>query len=101
GAAFSHREVAGTRYFNQHDFDGPQGAPTNLSDRHDDGKDWNADTGETLRFEQKLGRPQETLSLALQHSGDHERETNAYINTFSLPLANPTFDDIRLSHDLA
>jgi outer membrane receptor protein involved in Fe transport len=101
GAAFSHREVSGTRYFNQHDLAGPQGAaPTSLSDRHDDGKDWNADTGETLRFEQKLWRPQETLSLALQHSGDHEREKNAYVNTFSLPLAGPTFDDLHLSHDL-
>jgi outer membrane receptor protein involved in Fe transport len=100
-AAFSHREVSGTRYFNQHDLDGPQGAPvTAVSDRHDDGKDWNADTGASLRFDQKLWRPQETLSLALQHSGDHERESNAYRNSFTLPPGSPTFDDLHLSHDL-
>jgi outer membrane receptor protein involved in Fe transport len=100
-AAFNHREVSGTRYFNQHDLDGPQGAPaTAVSDRHDDGKDWDADTGSSVRFDQKLWRPQETLSLAVQRSGDHERESNAYRNSFTLPPAGPTFDGLRLSHDL-
>ena len=72
----------------------------NVFNRHDDGKDWNVDTGEGLRFDQKLWRPHETLSLGLQRSADHERESNAYRNTFALPPAAPTFDDLHLSHDL-
>jgi outer membrane receptor protein involved in Fe transport len=101
GASFSHRELKGTRYFNQHDQDGlAGGGVTSLSDRHDDGKDWSADTSEGLRFDQKLWRPHETLSLGLQHSADHEREKNAYRNSFAVPISAPTFDELHLSHDL-
>jgi outer membrane receptor protein involved in Fe transport len=101
GASFSHREQSGIRYFDQHDLGGPAGGATaSLSDRHDDGHDWSADTSEGLRFDQKLWRPHETLSLGLQRSGDHERESNAYRNTFTLPASDPTFDDLQLSHDL-
>ena len=101
GASFSHREQMGSRLFNQQDTDGlPSGAATSVSERDDKGHDWSADTGEALRFDQKLWRPKETLSLGLQHSADHERETNAYVNTFALPPAAPSFDTLRLGHDL-
>jgi outer membrane receptor protein involved in Fe transport len=102
GASFSHREQTGTRYFDQHDTSGPPAtSPTDISDRHSDGHEWSVDSSEGLHFEQKLWRPDETLSLALQRSVNRERERYAYRNTFDLPVADPTFDDLHLSHDLA
>ncbi len=101
GASFSHREQVGSRRFEQQDSSGPAGGAVNgVSERDDTGHDWSADTGEGLRFDQKLWRPKETLSLGLQHSADHERETNAYRNTFTLPATPATFDSLRLGHDL-
>ena len=101
GLSLSHRELYGNRYFNQHDTDGPLGgAVADVSDRHDDGKDWNVNTSENLRFDQRLGRPGETLSLGLQRSAEHERESNAYRNTFTLPPTATTFDELHVSHDL-
>ena len=101
GASFNHRELMGRRYFDQNDTDGPAGgAIADRSARHDDGRDWNVDAGEDLHFEQKLWRPNETLSLSLQHSVDRERESNAYRNSFALPPSGPTFDELHLSHDL-
>jgi outer membrane receptor protein involved in Fe transport len=58
------------------------------------------DSSEGLHFEQKLWRPDATLSLALQRSVNRERERYAYRNTFDLPVADPTFDHLHLSHDL-
>jgi outer membrane cobalamin receptor len=101
GASFSHRELKGVRFFSQDDENGPVGVPpTSLSSRHSDGRDWSADQAEGLTFQQKLWRPGETLSLSLQGSANHERERYAYQNSFFLPVAAPTFDDLRLSHDL-
>jgi outer membrane receptor protein involved in Fe transport len=101
GLSLSHRELSGNRYFNQHDTDAPLGgALADISDRHDDGKDWSINTSEGLRFDQKLWRPNETLSLGLQRSAEHEREGNAYRNTFALPFSAPTFDELHVSHDL-
>jgi outer membrane receptor protein involved in Fe transport len=99
--ALSHRELSGNRYFDQHGTDGPLGgAVASISDRHDDGKDWSVNTSEGLRFDQKLSRPNETLSLGLQRSAEHERERNAYRNTFALPPSAPTFDELHVGHDL-
>jgi outer membrane receptor protein involved in Fe transport len=101
GASFNHRESSGGRFFDQLDASGPPGAAlTRQSDRHSDGFAWEDDTGEEAHFEQKLWRPGETLNLALQHSGDHERERYTYRNSFTLPVMAPTFDDLHLSHDL-
>jgi outer membrane receptor protein involved in Fe transport len=101
GASFSHRELSGTRFFDQHDLSGPPGsAPTSISDRHSDGHDWSMDGSEGLHFDQTLWRPNETLSLALQRSVTRERERYAYRNTFALPAADPTYDDLHLSLDL-
>src|SRR5579859_3427322 len=101
GASFSHRELFGKRYFDQNNSDGPAGgAIADLSARHDDGHDWNVDASEGLHFDQKLWRPNETLSLNLQHSTDRERETNNYRNSFTLPPSGQTFDELRLSHDI-
>ena len=102
GASFSHRELTGVRFFDQHNLSGPgTGRATSISDRHSDGHEWSVDASESLHFDQKLWRPNETLSLALQHSVNRERERYAYRNTFALPAAAPTFDDLHLSHDIA
>ncbi|MDB5446143.1 MAG: TonB-dependent receptor [Phenylobacterium sp.] len=101
GASFSHRELSGNRYFDQHDEEGPPlGAVSGISDRHSDGHEWSVDDSKALTFEQKLWRPNETLNLSLQRSANRERERYAYSNTFSLPAGSPTYDDLRLSHDL-
>lgn len=101
GASLSYRDLTGIRYFDQHDVAGPaSGAITSQSDRHDDGHDWSGASSGGLRFEQKLWRPHETLNLGLQGSADRERESNAYRNTFTLPVSDPTFDDLHLGHDL-
>ena len=101
GASFSHRELTGHRYFDQRDASGPPaGSPDSISNRHSDGHEWSVDASEGVHFEQKLWRPQETLSLALQHSVTRERERYAYSNTFDLPAAAPAFDDLHLNLDL-
>jgi outer membrane receptor protein involved in Fe transport len=100
-AAFSHRETDGIRYFDQHDTQAPLGgAPDSVSDRHSDGHEWNVTGSEGLTFEQKLGRPNETLTAAVQRSVYRERERYAYSNSYALPPAPDSFDDLRLSQDL-
>ena len=101
GASYSHRELTGARYFDQHDVSGPPDtAPASLSDRHSDGHEWSVSASEGLRFTQALWRPRETLDLSLQRSVTRERERYAYRNTSALPAGDPTFDDLRLSLDL-
>jgi outer membrane receptor protein involved in Fe transport len=101
GASFSHRELTGHRFFDQDDLSGPPGGPVaSDSNRHSDGHEWHLDAGEEAHFEQKLGRPGETLTLAVQRSVTSEREGYAYRNTFALPPAPPTFDDLHLGLDL-
>jgi hypothetical protein len=101
GASFSHRELSGNRYFDQHDQDRPAGAAvSSISDRHSDGHEWSVDDSKGLTFEQKLWRPGETLNLSLQRSATRERERYAYQNTFALPVSAPTFDQLRLSLNL-
>jgi outer membrane receptor for ferrienterochelin and colicin len=99
-ASFSHRELTGNRYFDQHDEDGAVGALTSSSNRHSDGHEWAIDASEGLRFDQQLGRPGETLSLGLQRSATGERERYAYTNTFALPAAPVAYDDLHLGLDL-
>ncbi|HEY2660203.1 MAG TPA: TonB-dependent receptor [Caulobacteraceae bacterium] len=99
--SMSHRELSGDRYFDQHDqSSGVTGPLTSISDRHSDGHEWSLDGGENLRFEQKLWRPGETLTLSLQRSVTRERERYAYHNTYALPAATPSFDHLRLNLDL-
>jgi outer membrane receptor protein involved in Fe transport len=101
GLSFSHRELTGNRYFDQNNASGAPGqAPSGLSSRHSDGHEWSMDGAEGLHFDQKLWRPGETLSLALQRSVTRERERYAYRNGVTLPAGPPTFDDLHLSLDL-
>ena len=101
GVSFSHRELSGPRYFDQHNESGPPtGTPTGRSDRHSDGHEWNVEASRDLHFDQKLWRPNETLSLGLERSVTRERERYAYRNSFALPAKTPAFDDLYLSLDL-
>ncbi len=100
-ASWSHRDLTGHRYFIQNDSSGPAGgSATSVSTRHSDGHEWNAVGEEGLRFEQKLSRPDETLSLAYRKSFEHERERYNYVDAYVLPVAPQTFEDLHLSHDL-
>ena len=76
------------------------GPALGVSNRHSDGHEWSVTDSKGLTFEQKLWRPHETLNVSLQRSATRERERYAYRNTFDLPLAAPSFDDLRLSLDL-
>lgn len=99
-ASFSHRELTGNRYFDQHDEDGAVGALTSSSNRHSDGHEWAIDASEGLRFDQEFARPGEILSLGLQRSATGERERYFYTNTFALPVAPTAYDDLHLGLDL-
>ena len=99
--AVNWRQLSGKRYFDQHNESGPLGGGVSgISDRHSDGHEWNAAYDESLRFDQKLWRPDETLSLALQRSVEREREGYVYRNVSARPAAPQAFDDLHLSMDL-
>ena len=99
--SFDHRELSGNRYFDQHNVAGPIGiAATSISDRHSDGYEWSVDDNKAISFEQKLGRPNETLTISAQRGAVRERERYAYRNTYSLPTADPRYDHLYLSLDL-
>ena len=101
GVSISHRELSGIRYFDQHNLRGLSlSAPTSISDRHSDGREWALDASHGIHFDQKLWRPGETLSLSLQRSVTREREPYSYTNTFALPTGPPTFDHLRLALNL-
>ena len=101
GVSLSHRELSGKRFFDQHDQDSAVTGPLlDSSDRHSNGHEWSVDSGESAHFDQKLRRPDETLSIAFQRSRTSERERYHYNNTFALPAAPPSFDDLHLSLDL-
>ena len=99
--SMSHRELSGHRYFDQHDQSSAVSGPlTGITDRHSDGHEWSVDAGENLRLEQKLWRPDETLTVSIQRSVTRERERYAYRNINTLPAAIPSYDHLHLSLDL-
>lgn len=98
---WSHRELSGNRFFTQDDqSQGVTGPLTSLSSRHSDGHEWSVDNGQSVRFDQKLWRPDETFSLTVQRSATRERERYAYNNIYSIPETLPTQDRLRLSLDI-
>ncbi len=101
GAAYSHRELKGVRYFDQTDAEGPPDQPADsLSDRHSDGREWETSTDTSAKLDQKLWRPGETLSVALDQSASGEREYYLYHDTDPEPPAPPSEEDLRLGVDL-
>jgi outer membrane receptor protein involved in Fe transport len=75
------------------------GPPDTVSDRHSNGYEYNISEDESLRFDQKLRRPGELLSLSYQRTVYRERERYAYVNDHLLPVAPPSQDRLRLSQD--
>jgi outer membrane receptor protein involved in Fe transport len=101
GVTFSRRERFGDRNFGQYDQSVlPSGPPTSISDRYSVGREWRLDTDQKIQFDQKLARPDETLSIALQRSLVSEREHYDYTNIYTVPIAAPSYDDLNLSLDL-
>ena len=102
GLSFSEHERSGNRYFDQYDESAvPREAPTSISNRYSNGHEWRLDDDEGLQFEQKVGRPDETLSFELQRSCVREHERYAYTNVYTLPVMSPSDDDLRLNLDLS
>jgi outer membrane receptor protein involved in Fe transport len=101
GASFDESVLTGHRWFDQQNESGPPAAPpTSVSTRHSDGHEWHLEGGEGVHFDQKLGRPGETLSLALNRSITDEQEGYAYANSFLAPPAPQSFDDLHLGMSL-
>ena len=101
GVEFSRRERFGDRHFDQYDESAfATGPPTSISDRYSSGHERRLDSDQKIHFDQKLARPDETLSFALQHSLVSEREHYDYTNIYSVPPALPSYDDLNLSLDL-
>lgn len=76
------------------------GPPTSISDRHSDGHEWRLDSGQIVHFQQTFRRPGESLDCSLQRTITREREHYAYRNTYTLPIAIPSYDHLNLSLDL-
>jgi outer membrane receptor protein involved in Fe transport len=101
GVSASHQELTGHRYFGQSDASAAvTGAPLSASDRQSDGHEWDKNTSEEAHFEQKLRRPGESLNLSVKRTVNRERERYAYVNTFNLPAAAPSMDDLHLTQNL-
>ncbi len=100
GLSMSHRELKGKRFFDQHDQSSGVTGPLPAVDRHSDGHEWSVDSGESVHFDQKLWRPDETLTVTFQRSRTSERERYAYTNISTLPVTAPSFDHLHLSLDL-
>jgi outer membrane receptor protein involved in Fe transport len=101
GVSFGRRERYGDRNFNQYDESAfPGGPPTSISNRYSAGHEWRLDTDQKIQFDQKLAQPDETLSIALQRSLVSEREHYDYTNTYFVPIAAPSYDDLNLNLDL-
>ena len=101
GASVKLSDLTGHRWFDQTDVGGPPGGPIDTrSTRHSDGHERHVEESQEAHFSQKLWRLEETLNLSLQRSATHEHERFAYDNTFALPTAAPTFDDLTLGLEL-
>jgi outer membrane receptor protein involved in Fe transport len=102
GLTWTRRERFGDRHFDQYDESSPPAAPPeSISNRHAAGTEWRLNDDLKLQFDQKLARPDETLSVAIQRSRVSEREYYGYSNTYTLPVEPPSYDDLNLSLDLA
>ncbi|HEV2365771.1 MAG TPA: TonB-dependent receptor [Caulobacteraceae bacterium] len=97
GASASSRQLyGGDRFFNEDDASGPPaGPPDAVSERHTHGHEWAVSHSEGVHFDEKLGRPRETLRLAFEHSVTREREHYLYRDVYTLPPAVPRFSDLR------
>lgn len=97
GGSLNYHELTGDRSFDQLYVGGP---PTSVTTRHSDGYEWDKDFDSEVHVEQKLARPDETVSLSAHRSLVRERERYAYLNTGLTPATAPTRDHLHLSIDL-
>jgi hypothetical protein len=89
---------SGRRNFDQTaQSDSVAGVPSALSDRMSVGREWSDDLDERLVFDQKLGRPDEMISLTAHRTRFQELEHYDYANTYAVPRAAPSYDDLNLS----
>jgi hypothetical protein len=101
GGVVSYSALDGHRFFIQRNTGGPPGAAIDIEQaRLSDGYEWHMDASEEGHFEQRLRSPDESLRFSIQRSLTRERENYSYINTFALPAASPTFDDLHLGNDI-
>ncbi len=101
GVSYSHRELSGRRTFDQRNESGlSPGVFTTTTDRLSNGREWSVDADANVHFEQKLRKPDETLSLAIDRSITREREHYDYTNLALAPAGQTTFDRLKLSLDL-
>jgi outer membrane receptor for ferrienterochelin and colicin len=66
-----------------------------LSRGHDPGIDYNT----TLRFTQKLSRPDESLDVSLHRSVSHQRERYDYVNDSFIPPADTFYNNLSFTED--
>ncbi|MBL6936317.1 MAG: TonB-dependent receptor [Alphaproteobacteria bacterium] len=99
GVSFNQRNLIGWRDFLQADESGPAGQPIDSqSDRSSRGHEWDTYADEGLHYDGALGA-NGSLSLSLVRTIKREDEHYAYVNRFTLPVAAPTFDTLRLGLD--
>jgi len=66
-----------------------------VSRGHDPGIDYNT----TLRFTQKLSRPDESLDVSLHRSVSHQRERYDYVNDSFIPPADTFYNNLSFTED--
>jgi outer membrane receptor for ferrienterochelin and colicin len=97
----SYRERRGYRDFLQLDQSELQtGVPATLSTRNALGHEKRIDSEQKLEFVQQMAHPDETLSFAARRSLARKLENYDYSNTYSLPAAAPSFDNLNLNRNL-
>jgi hypothetical protein len=99
GASLNYRNIIGRRDFLQMDESGPAGQPIDSrSTRASSGREWDTYADGGLHYDGTLGS-NGSLSLSLVRTIKREDEHYDYVNNFTLPVAAPTFDTLRLGLD--
>jgi outer membrane receptor for ferrienterochelin and colicin len=95
GLSLSERAAIGTRSTNQSDFSMQQdGTPVSATERQIDGHERRVSGDQTLRFNQVLRTPWETLDFAVHHTAARSRDRYAYDKMHVFPESSPTFEDL-------
>jgi outer membrane receptor protein involved in Fe transport len=99
GASFNQRNLIGWRDFLQADESGPAGQPVDSrSFRTSFGREWDTYGDEGLHYDRAFGSDG-SLALSVVRTIKREDENYDYVNSFTLPVAAPTFDTLRLGLD--
>jgi outer membrane receptor protein involved in Fe transport len=102
GGSISHQEVQGPRdFFQTEEASLPDGTPVSSSNRVSVGKEWDKNVGEDVHLEQRLWRPDETLTLTFKRTATNEREHYGDYDTYLLPIAPPDLKHLNLTENIA